>query len=328
MTPLTITDSNGTVFTFQLFEIPEELGFGGSQMLNVHKLPGGQRIVDALGPDPRPLEWAGEFVGANATTRARYLDTLRKLGQPVTVSWSQFSYVGVIAEFHGDFRQEFRIPYTIQVVVETDQTEPVVFGQNPSIDDAITGDLSAANALVPKVNDSLLTAALATLDAAIAAASSFATATQAVIQSVLTPLQQVQNRVTTLIGISSNAIGNLTTFGGVFPNNPVAINAAKFNANLANMNSLAALYPLQNALTRMGTNLQAQSGNTPASNTNTVTVAGGTLYQVAAAQYGDATQWKVIADANGLKDPVLTGTVTLKIPPLPQQAPATQPLPV
>ena len=46
----------------------------------------------------------------------------------------------------------------------------------------------------------------------------------------------------------------------------------------------------------------------------TVTVSGTTLFRVAALYLGDATQWNRIAHLNGIKDPVLTGLVTLKLP--------------
>ena len=48
---------------------------------------------------------------------------------------------------------------------------------------------------------------------------------------------------------------------------------------------------------------------------NTITVAGGNLFAIAAQQYGDATAWLQIARANGLSDPFLSGLVTLTIPP-------------
>ena len=46
-----------------------------------------------------------------------------------------------------------------------------------------------------------------------------------------------------------------------------------------------------------------------------VTVAGGTLFRLAMVHLGDATQWDRIAVLNGLDDPVLTGLVTLRLPP-------------
>lgn len=45
-----------------------------------------------------------------------------------------------------------------------------------------------------------------------------------------------------------------------------------------------------------------------------VTVVGGTLFRVAADELGDATQWVRIAALNGLKDPMLSGVVTLRLP--------------
>jgi hypothetical protein len=51
-------------------------------------------------------------------------------------------------------------------------------------------------------------------------------------------------------------------------------------------------------------------------NAITITVAGGNLFQIAAQYLGDATQWNRIAALNGLWDFVITGTVTLKIPPV------------
>jgi hypothetical protein len=46
----------------------------------------------------------------------------------------------------------------------------------------------------------------------------------------------------------------------------------------------------------------------------TITVAGGNLFQIAAQQLSDATQWIRIAQLNGIDDPMLAGVVTLSIP--------------
>jgi nucleoid-associated protein YgaU len=51
--------------------------------------------------------------------------------------------------------------------------------------------------------------------------------------------------------------------------------------------------------------------------TKQVTVAGGTLFRLAANYLGDATQWNRIALATGrdVFDPWISGVVTVKIPP-------------
>ena len=48
----------------------------------------------------------------------------------------------------------------------------------------------------------------------------------------------------------------------------------------------------------------------------TITVVGGNLWAIAAAELKDATQASRIAVLNGLSDPMLTGQVTLTLPPL------------
>ncbi len=46
----------------------------------------------------------------------------------------------------------------------------------------------------------------------------------------------------------------------------------------------------------------------------TIQVAGGNLFRLAAEHLGDATQWVRIAQLNGLSDPMLSGVVTLRLP--------------
>lgn len=47
----------------------------------------------------------------------------------------------------------------------------------------------------------------------------------------------------------------------------------------------------------------------------TITIAGGNLFRIAASELGDATQWIRIAQLNRLPDYLVSGLVTLKIPP-------------
>lgn len=45
-----------------------------------------------------------------------------------------------------------------------------------------------------------------------------------------------------------------------------------------------------------------------------ITVAGSTLFRIAADELGDATQWIRIAQLNRISDPMLVGVTTLVIP--------------
>lgn len=67
-------------------EVPDRLEVGGHQMMVVHRLPGGGRVVDTLGNDPGRLELRGRFLGPNAQARAQAVERMRIAGQPVAFS--------------------------------------------------------------------------------------------------------------------------------------------------------------------------------------------------------------------------------------------------
>lgn len=76
------------------------------------------------------------------------------------------------------------------------------------------------------------------------------------------------------------------------------------------------LYTLQFYLQRIQANLMLI--NSPP-NAITVNVMNTTLFKLAEQYYGDATQWVIIANANGIRDPMILEPTTLLIPPWNQQ---------
>ena len=60
----------GVVFTD--FQIPNKIPFGGKQAHKIHDLIGGQRFVDAMGPNSGDKSWTGRFRGVwRSKTRKR-----------------------------------------------------------------------------------------------------------------------------------------------------------------------------------------------------------------------------------------------------------------
>ena len=104
---------------FTSFEIPEKVNFGGRQTLLTHKLPGGQRVIDAMGPDDDDIAWQGRFRGGLAPSRARAVDAIRVAGLPVTLAWGGFRFTVLVSEFKADYQQAYEIPYTLACVVVT-----------------------------------------------------------------------------------------------------------------------------------------------------------------------------------------------------------------
>ena len=115
---------------FQEFEVPERIRFGGRQRLAVHLLPGGGRIVDAMGADEAPVSWAGVFSGPGAAERVRALERLRRDGAVLPLSWEGWRYSVIIESFEAETAHPAWIPYRLSacVVASGDlfEAEPVL----------------------------------------------------------------------------------------------------------------------------------------------------------------------------------------------------------
>ncbi len=102
---------------FDGFEVPERISFGGRQKLVVHTMPGGGRIVDAMGPDEAPIRWSGVFSGPDAGGRVRTLERLRRLGAPLLLAWDAWRYTVIIQDFLAEATNSRWIPYRIELCV-------------------------------------------------------------------------------------------------------------------------------------------------------------------------------------------------------------------
>ena len=83
----------------------------------VHYLTNGQRVTDLLGPDDASISFSGVLSGANASARARDIDTLRIMGQPLDLIWNTFLYLVAIENFEAEYRNQWWIPYKIHCSV-------------------------------------------------------------------------------------------------------------------------------------------------------------------------------------------------------------------
>lgn len=335
MTPfvtLSLDTPHGT-FTFTGAEVPERINFGGAQLLDVQKMIGGRRRVNAMGADDAPLQWSAMFLYASALDRARFLDSVRREGLQCTLSWDALRYQVTVAEFHADYKYPFRIPYTIRFEVVEDQTATVDSVPAITAEQSLASDMARMGTLSNCIGDSTLNGLIGDLGNALssvqAAAQPIANGLKAVtsfvsgvancadqvintvtsaVATVTTPLAAVASHVQGLIATGEQV---LATGSGVIPGlpAPTVIYNALAQANAAVQ--LPELYELRSICARMRVNLPLVSTPTTP---KTITVGGGDLYTIASQQYGDATRWTDIASANGLTDPVLTGINTLIIP--------------
>jgi hypothetical protein len=221
---------------FQGFEVPERLAFGGGQRLAVHRLPGGDRVIDTLGRDDADLTWSGSFMGSDAADRARLLDALRVAGLPLELTWDSFFYVVIIAKFEAEYRSPWWIPYRLTCTVLSDPVASLTAAAT-SIGVAAAADLDAASTFGLDV--SAPQAALAAPDATTPGGSGY-TAAVGAIGSALSTLDQTitttQAQLTTA-GSAGDFAGTVAAAGQLAQSTAARGYLARASANLSNASS-------------------------------------------------------------------------------------------
>lgn len=133
---------------FDGFSAPDRMPFGGKQAMAIHKLPGGQRVIDTLGPDDADFSWSGQFYGDDAYTTSLLLDAMRAAGAPVPLTWGGQFWMVVISDFSPKVR---RLPtwvdYSITVVVSNAPMQGALGDFIGAVDSLIGADLSSALSL-------------------------------------------------------------------------------------------------------------------------------------------------------------------------------------
>ncbi len=180
--------------TLQGYEVPSRITIGGAQAVTIHKLPGGGRIIDAMGADDGSIAWRGLFVGPGAAQRARSLDVMRIQGTPQTLSFGDYTFNVIVVHCDYDYQQRGSI---INYRVRTERiTAPSSFSADlPSLDFALQDDLDTSQTL-------LTTAAAAALTYATLAGKSDAASITASAFSMTT--------IATSIGITATIAGATT----------------------------------------------------------------------------------------------------------------------
>jgi hypothetical protein len=137
----------GTI-TFQDFEIPSNITFGGKQVTAAHRLCGGRRVVDVLGPDNADISLSGAFSGADALPRAHSLDLLRKSGAAVVLSWDSFCCTVVVTRFLATYQNPVWIPYNAICTIVQDDSGSISSGFSGEHDSLAPSMLATAGALI------------------------------------------------------------------------------------------------------------------------------------------------------------------------------------
>jgi|GEM_PF-1589125 len=199
--------------SFQEFEIPPMIAFGGRHRIATHYLSSGARQIDTLGPDDANISFAGVLSGPNAAIRAHEIDTLRSIGTPLTLAWSEFEYLVIISEFRAEYRNRWWIPYRITCTIVSDPISASLTGNDLLLVDALASlnliyDIAPGiSAVVPDPRPPVSAAAASRGNAeALAAASAALAATASTLTaSNLNCESQLNREISTYSNLTVNA---------------------------------------------------------------------------------------------------------------------------
>jgi len=105
--------------TFSGMEVPSVLRVGGQQRLVLHKLPGGDRLIDVAGSDLNRIELAGTFTGPTAQSRAQALANMRQAGLPIRFIAAAVSTQAFIFDYAYDYTAKGAvIPYRLTLELQ------------------------------------------------------------------------------------------------------------------------------------------------------------------------------------------------------------------
>lgn len=137
------------------FAVPQTINGGGAQRLVTHRMIGGSRVIDAMGPDDDAIRWNGIFRGGAASLQASLLDVMRRRGRPVILSYWTFRYKVVVSRFVFHFNRFYEIPYEIECTVAKDMqakswgqmadSAAGLFGSDIDLGTVIAGTAAAGN---------------------------------------------------------------------------------------------------------------------------------------------------------------------------------------
>lgn len=227
---------------FQAFEIPAGINIGGRQLVTLHQLAGGRRVIDCIGAADSDISFEGIFSGPTATQRAQALNLLRITGDTLTLSWNTFFYSVILQRFDAVFQSPTWVPYRITCTVVRDDsyypTAPAL-----TLSDSILADLStaAATCTISGIDFSAAQAAISDPNAAVVDTDAYAEATA----SIATTQAALNRQIT---GAEAQLQASVVPTSNQPASLAAALNTASSAAQDLAMLSTAAAYTGQAAL--------------------------------------------------------------------------------
>lgn len=154
---------------FNVDELPEEINFGGEQVLAIRKFPGGGMDIQPMGSFDDQVSWNGILMYTGALDRANQLETYKNQANPLQLAVSKIKRTVLINTFKYRYVNDFYIPYeiTVQPIINctingnqihsssTSSSTQNNASNSVSNNSVVASNKNAVNTYIVKANDSL-----------------------------------------------------------------------------------------------------------------------------------------------------------------------------
>jgi hypothetical protein len=263
-------------YEFSGFGVPEKINGGGEQHLKVHKMLGGQRVIDALGADDSTITFRGRFRGEDAMDDAQLLDAMRIAGQPQQLTYWNLSYTVIISMFTWSYERFYEVPYELECVVVTDPAQQPA-QPDATVDSAVSSDIyagagaAAGNPACAAAFAALPTAYAATgplqsISGAVSdAASAVSSGVSSAIGQIQAAQQQVQGALSSIAATANTALAPINDLvsqvNGVVGQVTGPVIGANLTALVGTMSAGASAQLALPFVGRIGLNISASARN-------------------------------------------------------------------
>ncbi len=129
-------------FGFESFEVPATITLPVQQAIAIHKLIGGERVLDAMGPDYGDIAWTGTMLGGFAEGRAQMLKALVDAGQAAVLTWGTWAFT--VMPHIVTLKEAYqRVDYALKcTVIRDDSSAPDVTAMD--LNASVTQDMASA----------------------------------------------------------------------------------------------------------------------------------------------------------------------------------------
>lgn len=246
--------------TFQGFEIPAKIPFGGEQALSIKKMVGGARVVDPLGQDDADIAWSGRFQSGDAMDRALAVDEMRKGGQDQVLTVAGLSYTVKVQKFTFIVERLYQVLYEINLTVVQDNTQAPQ-PSSATLDDVVGADTDSLDAIAPDISDPTAGSALSSLNSAIGSVGTLEGATLAALAPVAAAAASANEIIENVANATDPTIqSDVGTIAGVTAGGSAPAMIAIFQVQQAAIGQMVSLKQAAALTGRIETNVAQATG--------------------------------------------------------------------